>query len=143
MGGLDARILVFQTSSASSEKPRTVPVQVLQDHFDNVCHLSIAEAGRAGPRDDEEVPLPGTVALNQSTLLISASWDCTSRVWSWQKREQEWQPLHLLKGHERAVWSAEVVSNVSGDESYLTGENIAQASFPHNIFGCKAPKGYS
>lgn len=106
IGGLDARILVFRTSSSPSGRPRASPVQVLQGHYGNVCHLRLSS----------------DVTPETPKLLISSSWDTTSRVWSWNDAESQWKSLHLLKGHESAVWSSEVVTPSKGDEEYLTGE---------------------
>lgn len=109
LGGLDAQIRTFESKSSFSEKPQSKVVQVLSDHYNNVCHLSVYE-GRS-----EDLP--------EQTLLISASWDCTSRVWALNQEDQKWHNLHTLKGHEGAVWAAEVVSAKEGRERYLTGED--------------------
>ena len=113
LGGLDARILAYETRSSYSDKPQSKPLDTLQEHYDNVCHLSVAE-GR------------------EQTLLISASWDCTSRVWRRQEAAGPWVHLHTLKGHERAVWAAEVVCADKGKEAYLTGELQSLLDAPYD-----------
>lgn len=102
LGGLDSRILSYETQSMASEKPQSKPRQVLDDHYDNVCHLSTAsEEGRS--------------------LLISASWDATARVYEHKADNSgEWKLVHTLKGHERAVWDAGILSSRAGEERYLT-----------------------
>lgn len=106
LGGLDASILTFETKSSYSKKPQKKIKQTLRDHYDNVCHLSLYD---------------GTLSKTQ-TLLISASWDCTSKVWRLNELNDAWHHLHTLKGHERAVWAAEIISAIEGQERYLTGE---------------------
>jgi WD40 repeat protein len=110
LGGLDARIVTFESKSSYSDKPQSKPLKVIQDHYDNVCHLT-------------------TFVAQAQTLLISSSWDCTSRVWRLDDEDQQsWHHLHTLKGHERAVWAAEVVSATKGEETYLTGEKCVITS---------------
>jgi len=118
LGGLDARILAFEAKSSYSEKPQTKLEQTIHDHYDNVCDLSIFD-GKAS---------------QTQTLLISASWDCTSKVWKLDEKDGEiWSHLHTLKGHERAVWAAQVVSAEEGKETYLTGEIAYNMSKTHFI----------
>lgn len=116
IGGLDAQIRIYHLHylPGSQTPASSEPAQVLQDHHDNVCHLSVSSE-----RTPQGAPY----------LLISASWDCTSRIWRLhqdQKAGPMWKPLHLLKGHESAVWAAEVVSAKVGEERYLTGESACR-----------------
>lgn len=109
LGGLDAQIRVFESKSSYSEKPNSKVKQTLFDHYDNVCHLSVHQGKKT--------------TIQDQTLLISSSWDTTSRVWRLDEdTDGQWHHLHTLKGHERAVWAAEVVCAVKGKEQYLTGE---------------------
>ncbi|PWN36043.1 WD40 repeat-like protein [Meira miltonrushii] len=111
MGGLDARILVYKLNFTGESQPKDLdePIQIIQEHHDNVCHLSISSKDRT----PEGAP----------RLLISASWDATSRVYALlpdAKIGHKWKALHFLKGHERSVLEAQVVSAEPGNERYLT-----------------------
>ena len=79
IGGLDAQIRVYQTRATYSDKPQSKPTQILNDHYDNVCHLSVKE---------------GVLDTDQ-TLFISASWDCTSRVWAWHGGDEQWLAITM------------------------------------------------
>lgn len=137
MGGLDGRILVFRMndphpSDKAIARETEEPFQVLQDHYDNVCHLSVSSAASVGQASNP--------------LLISASWDCTSRIWrlhSDAKYGSIWKPLHVLKGHKAAVWAAEIVDCKPEAERYLTasadyfirlwnGEHMSRIFAGHN-----------
>ncbi|MCO5555833.1 hypothetical protein L7F22_009378 [Adiantum nelumboides] len=112
MGGLDARILVYKFKFFDDEKKLKKldePIQIIQEHHDNVCHLSISSQDRT-PKDAPR-------------LLISASWDATARVYALlpdAKIGHKWKSLHFLKGHERSVLEAQIVSAEPGNERYLT-----------------------
>ena len=107
LGGLDALVRVFEASSSYSDKPKSKTAQTLNDHYDNICHLSVYEA----TQDTEQ------------TLAITGSWDCTSRVYRVvdETTNGSLHLLHTLKGHKAAVWAAEVVDSSPGAEKYLTG----------------------
>lgn len=111
MGGLDARILVYKLDLSGNEKSKVSdePIQIIQEHYDNVCHLSLSSQDRT-PKDAPR-------------LLISASWDATARVYALfpdAKIGHKWKPLHFLKGHERSVLEAQIVSAEPDNERYLT-----------------------
>lgn len=114
MGGLDGRILLykfnyFQRDEHNKMPDLTEPNQIVHDHYDNVCHLSLSAADRT-PK-------------NADRVLISASWDGTSRTWLLcqdDKSGKKLKPLHHLKGHQRSVLDAQIVSAEPEKEEYLT-----------------------
>ncbi|GAA6026839.1 hypothetical protein JCM8097_005899 [Rhodosporidiobolus ruineniae] len=94
--GADALIHLFPLSSASlPPSPAPEPAHTLAGHAHNVCALRCSSDGRR---------------------IVSASWDCTARVWEWgekaavegeeggEGKDGGWECKHVLVGHEAAVW---------------------------------------
>lgn len=73
------------------------PTQIVQEHHDNVTSLRFSRS-----------------------LLISGSWDATARSFR-RDVKGRWKLVHILKGHQSAVWGVEVVDDRPGQEKYLTG----------------------
>ncbi|KDN49568.1 WD40 repeat-like protein [Tilletiaria anomala UBC 951] len=110
LGSLDSQVYVYDEGRGDKA------VQIINDHFDNVCALDVF------------------VPPDSQPLLASASWDCTARIFylgfdresgeSDEQREERatdtaqfrWRKRYLLKGHESAVWSVKVVE----EDQFLT-----------------------
>lgn len=86
MGSLDSQIRCYDP--LRSDKP----AQILSEHWDNISVISAC--AEDGSRDD----LPA---------FISGSWDKTARVWMWD--EDRWKCRYVLRGHQEAVWGAQIV----------------------------------
>lgn len=71
-------------------------MQIIEEHYGNVTSLRYCDE-----------------------LLLSASWDTTARSYR-RDRKGKWHRIHLLKGHESAVWGIEVLDAKEGAERYLT-----------------------
>ena len=125
VGGLDALIRRWDIDEAelcnsvdtgldSSTSKGTLlteePHQIIQEHFDNVTSLHFSSSSSSS-RSHE--------GAEENSLLLSTSWDTTARSFRRDKKGK-WKLLHILKGHESAVWGGQILSLEKGKERYLT-----------------------
>ena len=111
LGSLDSQIWIYDEQRADK------PVQILNDHFDNVCALALR-----------------TSQQQHQPLLASGSWDGTARIFAFEADAEgqhadsldeqqrleastyKWRSRYVLQGHQSAVWSVLFVD----DDRYLT-----------------------
>ena len=115
MGSLDGLIRSYDlpsnfissaTNPGDAPAPPSTPLeptQIIQEHHDNVTSLRFSHS-----------------------LLISGSWDATARSFR-RDVKGRWKLVHILKGHQSAVWGVEVVQHRPGHERYLTGASLMES----------------